>query len=910
MGHAQGYSMLYLEARCLAAVRAAGSQGVQNGSISCVALVLALPGGTREILAENLLAAWLDLEVASGNDAIASHSEIRKTAKLMGQFLPGTDFVTSGYSVMPRNDNMFGGGNYDADDLDEWMTVQRDWQVDAGIEPSGGGRARRCSERGARAVQAVFEELGLPADLRRGGRGRDLRLYEQGSPRPRPGCRRRGRRPADRVRNRRARRRSSARRAWLRRRRRSDRRHAAPARLRRLPPDLGRDRRGLGRSTRPSTTRTLHRPGHGLPARGRALAAAAVAAVRRRSTRVRRGRRRGAGRASTIGEALPGDRADEVVVAVGPAFGDVLRATINGLAHADVLTALVKGSGRMEAEPRIVRVRRAADVAFIGHDGARLSGSGIAVGHPVEGHGGDPSRRPASRSTTSSCSACHRCTRSTRTGRSAETRPATRSAGRSAPVPTMMDNFARAKLIVKTTLLHARETEAIVPGAPAIDSSWRTSPAARPRPRYSPCDVSSTASSRSVEARRGSWAGGAPTDESKELGAGLTSDTPVLRRMPSTITQCAPSPSLVASASASVSSCDELRHVLVGHPEVVQLDLDQRHRQLSLVGVTEPDDNARRDELRAGRIPPSLCQPSTRWEGKSSGRAWPRQGQHVLEVGRGARAPPSTAGSEMPLFGVRAAPAGASPDTASNRCEGMSCAARRPEGRAERARRAPRVPASRRRAGRRARRDVHRDDHGRRSVNEQDSHRRPGRSAVSSERRRSGATARRPALFGGAPPADRDARVELPLRPLLEIRRQLGLDEARRDGVDPDDRGLPVRSRAPSRAARHRPSRPGRAALSPRGARPVSAIASEPSISSRGLAVEDRSGSVRGRVQSRACARRLVRTIVPAFAARARPPSRSTPSRAGRGRSGVPQPSPRARRASAAGRPRPKPQRQ
>src|SRR5919204_2134248 len=90
MGHAQGCSMLYLEARCLSLVRAAGSQGVQNGSISCVALALAMPGGVREILAENLLAAWLDLEVASGNDAIASHSAIRRTAKLMGQFLPGT----------------------------------------------------------------------------------------------------------------------------------------------------------------------------------------------------------------------------------------------------------------------------------------------------------------------------------------------------------------------------------------------------------------------------------------------------------------------------------------------------------------------------------------------------------------------------------------------------------------------------------------------------------------------------------------------------------------------------------------------------------------------------------------------------------------------------------------------------
>src|SRR5205823_7364669 len=162
MGHAEGKSMLYLEARCLATIRAAGSQGVQNGSISCVALALSVPGGTREILAENVLAAWLDLEVASGNDAIASHSEIRKTAKLMGQFLPGTDFVTSGYSVMPRRDNTFGGGNYDASDLDEWLTMQRDWQVDGGIEPVGEEELVEVRRRAARAVQAVFSAFEFP----------------------------------------------------------------------------------------------------------------------------------------------------------------------------------------------------------------------------------------------------------------------------------------------------------------------------------------------------------------------------------------------------------------------------------------------------------------------------------------------------------------------------------------------------------------------------------------------------------------------------------------------------------------------------------------------------------------------------------------------------------------------------
>ncbi len=63
---------------------------------------------------------------------------------------------------MPRHDNTFGGGNYDADDLDEWMTLQRDWQVDAGIEPAGEDAVLAVRERAARAIQAVFDELGFP----------------------------------------------------------------------------------------------------------------------------------------------------------------------------------------------------------------------------------------------------------------------------------------------------------------------------------------------------------------------------------------------------------------------------------------------------------------------------------------------------------------------------------------------------------------------------------------------------------------------------------------------------------------------------------------------------------------------------------------------------------------------------
>ncbi len=41
------------------------------------------------------------------------------------------------------------------------------------------------------------------------------------------------------------------------------------------------------------------------------------------------------------------------------------------------------------------------------------------------------------------------------------------------PVPTELDNFARAKLIVRTTLLHARETQAVELGAEPSNSSSR-----------------------------------------------------------------------------------------------------------------------------------------------------------------------------------------------------------------------------------------------------------------------------------------------------------------------------------------------------------------------------------------------------------------------------------------------------
>ena len=477
MGYAQGLSMLYLEARCLAVVRAAGSQGVQNGSISCVALVLSVPGGTRAILGENVLAAWLDLEVASGNDAIASHSEIRKTAKLMGQFLPGTDFVTSGYSIMPRHDNTFGGGNFDADDLDEWLTIQRDWQVDAGIEPVSEEELLLVRERAARAVQAVFTELGLPPisddEVLAATSGYDAREMPDRD------------RAADVE--------------------------AADDLLARgvagLDVALALDRRGfadvaeavLGMQRQRVSADYLQTsavidadgvvrsavndpneyagPGTGYRLDGERweLLQALPQVVAPSELVVQ-----SASAAPVVFEGEIAGRTDdaaEVVVAVGPAFADSIRLTIADLEHGDVLDAVCEGVRETGCEPRLVRVRRVADVAFIAHEGARLSGSGVAIGLQSKGtaviHRAD--LQPLDNLELFGMSPLYTLESYRAMGRNAAGYALGNRVG---PVPTQLDNFARAKLIVRTTLLHARETQAIVPGGDPLELALVATPVA------------------------------------------------------------------------------------------------------------------------------------------------------------------------------------------------------------------------------------------------------------------------------------------------------------------------------------------------------------------------------------------------------------------------------------------------
>lgn len=162
MGNAEQKSMLYLEARCLLVIKGAGVQGTQNGSISCIGLVGSVPSGIREVLAENLLAASLGLECASGNDQTFSHSDIRRTARMLMQMLPGTDFIFSGYSSTPNYDNMFAGSNFDAEDFDDYNILQRDLKVDGGLRPVTEEQVLAVRRKAAKAMQAIFAALNFP----------------------------------------------------------------------------------------------------------------------------------------------------------------------------------------------------------------------------------------------------------------------------------------------------------------------------------------------------------------------------------------------------------------------------------------------------------------------------------------------------------------------------------------------------------------------------------------------------------------------------------------------------------------------------------------------------------------------------------------------------------------------------
>ncbi|MBI5338979.1 MAG: propanediol/glycerol family dehydratase large subunit [Mycolicibacterium rufum] len=161
MGAAEQCSILYLESRCVSLARALGSQGVQNGGIDGVGVVASVPEGMKELLAENLMVMMRDLESCAGNDNLISESDIRRSAHTLPVLLAGADFIFSGFGSIPRYDNAFALSNFNSDDMDDFLVLQRDWGADGGLRTVSPDHLEAVRRRAAKAVQAVYRDLGL-----------------------------------------------------------------------------------------------------------------------------------------------------------------------------------------------------------------------------------------------------------------------------------------------------------------------------------------------------------------------------------------------------------------------------------------------------------------------------------------------------------------------------------------------------------------------------------------------------------------------------------------------------------------------------------------------------------------------------------------------------------------------------
>lgn len=86
-----------------------------------------------------------------------------------------------------------------------------------------------------------------------------------------------------------------------------------------------------------------------------------------------------------IGLAKEGRSNDEVVIGVAPAFGNKLTKTMIDEKHSNILREIMAGIEEEGLKARVVKNYTTADVGFMGHQAAQLSGSGIGLGLQSKG---------------------------------------------------------------------------------------------------------------------------------------------------------------------------------------------------------------------------------------------------------------------------------------------------------------------------------------------------------------------------------------------------------------------------------------------------------------------------------------------------------------------------------------------
>lgn len=390
MGFHEKKSMLYLEARCLCLQRAMGVQGTQNGGIDGAPITATVPGGVREMMAENLVAVWLDLECASGNDARSTESEIRVGAKILPYLIGGSDLICSGFGSILKYDNSFNPSLLNGEELEDYLVLQRDFEADGGLTPIGEEQALDLRQRAVAAIAAVFEELDLGQPTREmmasvvmASGSDDTDSYLPGEvARISDRIRDRGITVVDVIKALHARGfiEEAENLLWLVKLRISGDYLQTSA--------MVRDGKILSAVNDPND--------YGGPGTGYRLSAArreeivAIRDVLDRETVLGQeeefARQEAPGITFTkMGEATVGDDPREVVIGVSPAFGVKLFRTMSGIPVAELLGALVEGIESAGGVPRIVRLRHTADTSFLGLSAARLSGSHVGIGIQTKG---------------------------------------------------------------------------------------------------------------------------------------------------------------------------------------------------------------------------------------------------------------------------------------------------------------------------------------------------------------------------------------------------------------------------------------------------------------------------------------------------------------------------------------------
>jgi len=390
MGFHERKSLLYLEARCLCLQRAMGVQGTQNGGIDGAPVTCTVPGGMRELMAENLIAVWLDLECASGNDARATESEIRVGAKILPYLIAGSDLICSGFGSILKYDNSFNASLLNGEELEDYLVLQRDFEADGGLSPVEETRILGLRTRAVEAVGAVLEELDLAqptaamkrsvvaasgSDETRSYLPRDVAIISER-------IQERGITVVEVIK-------ALARRGFA-----EEAQNLLNLVRLRVSGDylqtsaVVRDGRVLSAVNDPND---YLGPGTGY--RVGEARRQEINAIRDVLTReeVLRGEsvhkvaesKRIAYR--TAGSAAVGTDCREVVIGISPAFGIKLFQTVAGHPLSATLRELVAGLAEGGARARIVRIRHTADTSFLGLSAARLAGSGIGIGLQAKG---------------------------------------------------------------------------------------------------------------------------------------------------------------------------------------------------------------------------------------------------------------------------------------------------------------------------------------------------------------------------------------------------------------------------------------------------------------------------------------------------------------------------------------------